>query len=357
MGSSQSLISTPSAIAIIILVGAIAYGFIQHRETTTATVTPSTPPTSASASAKKNKKKQPIARAKEVDVHPNPTEAVQPSFPGDFESPSATSDPSESVAKHKKKKKKAKKATTPVPGVERSSSARKPKKSSTPKPTVDTDGPWTRVEARRSKANVSASAPSDAGITTSVTGNSSPVTERTEDEVTNEGKKTLTEKLLPKPRKTGVEDMLETPDYPTVSRVMRVQPRPDEQPATGFSWGDYEDVDDSRGSADGEDGGDDGWGVVKSRGRSKSSKDPTQQPAQQKAPETLTKKQRQNAAKREAQKSAKADAESERRAALAKHNRELERLRIDEQYTSKSKKPSGGMTAFVDENGKMAWRD
>lgn len=71
--------------------------------------------------------------------------------------------------------------------------------------------------------------------------------------------------------------MLETPDYPALSRVMRVQPRPDEKPALGFSWGDYEDVNvsheaygTSRGGAendaDGEgDDDNDGWGVVKSR--------------------------------------------------------------------------------------------
>lgn len=55
---------------------------------------------------------------------------------------------------------------------------------------------------------------SDAGITTSVTGNSSPVTERTEDEVelggasasASEMRRPLAERLLPKPRKTGVEE-------------------------------------------------------------------------------------------------------------------------------------------------------
>lgn len=82
--------------------------------------------------------------------------------------------------------------------------------------------------------------------------------------------------------------MLETPDYPALSRVMRVQPRPDEKPASGFSWADYEDVHvesgagsgsgsteaatggtgndaDEDGDGDGDDN--DGWGVVKSRGR------------------------------------------------------------------------------------------
>lgn len=57
--------------------------------------------------------------------------------------------------------------------------------------------------------------------------------------------------------------MLETPDHPTLSRVMRVQPRPDEKPALGFSWGDYEDVRNDA-DVDGEDD-DAGWGVVKNK--------------------------------------------------------------------------------------------
>ncbi len=62
--------------------------------------------------------------------------------------------------------------------------------------------------------------------------------------------------------------MLEEPDYPELARVMRIKPKAGEQPATGFSWADYEDVDDTRGTADDADGEDDGgWGVVKSRGR------------------------------------------------------------------------------------------
>jgi hypothetical protein len=60
-----------------------------------------------------------------------------------------------------------------------------------------------------------------------------------------------------------IHSMLETPDYPTLARVMRVQPRADEKPAAGFSWADYEDVRVGE-EADGE-GTDDGWGVVKSK--------------------------------------------------------------------------------------------
>ena len=64
----------------------------------------------------------------------------------------------------------------------------------------------------------------------------------------------------------GFYSLLVEPDYPQLSRVMRIKPRPDEQPAAGFSWADYEDVDDTRGTANDADGEDDGgWGVVKSR--------------------------------------------------------------------------------------------
>jgi len=37
---------------------------------------------------------------------------------------------------------------------------------------------------------------------------------------------------------------------------MRVQPRPDEKPADGFSWGDYEDVREAGAEADADD---EGW--------------------------------------------------------------------------------------------------
>jgi hypothetical protein len=59
--------------------------------------------------------------------------------------------------------------------------------------------------------------------------------------------------------------MLETPDHPTVSRVMRVRPMPGEKPAGGFSWADYEDVHVDEGAGHDADGEDDGWGVVRSR--------------------------------------------------------------------------------------------
>ncbi len=80
-----------------------------------------------------------------------------------------------------------------------------------------------------------------------------------------------------------------------------------------------------------------------------------QVPTQQTDPESLTKKQRQHAARREAQKAAKVEAEAERLATLAKHKRELEKAKIAEQTKASKKTPSGGMSAYVDENGKLVW--
>jgi hypothetical protein len=59
--------------------------------------------------------------------------------------------------------------------------------------------------------------------------------------------------------------MLETSQYPEVSRVMRVKPG-EEQPAAGFSLGDYEDGDENKVvSMDDDETDEGGWGVVKSR--------------------------------------------------------------------------------------------
>lgn len=73
-----------------------------------------------------------------------------------------------------------------------------------------------------------------------------------------------------------------------------------------------------------------------------------------KAPETLTKKQRQNAQKREQQKAAKLEAEAQRLATLAGHKRDLEKVRMDGRASSSSK-TGGGMRATVDERGKLIW--
>lgn len=53
----------------------------------------------------------------------------------------------------------------------------------------------------------------------------------------------------------------------------------------------------------------------------------------------------------------KAEAEADRLARLEQHKRELQKVRILEQYSSKSgsKTPGGGMKATVDDRGKLVW--
>jgi hypothetical protein len=149
--------------------------------------------------------------------------------------------------------------------------------------------------------------------------------------------------------------MLERSDFPGLARVMRVQPRPDEAPAPGFSWKDYEDVDDSSGALnDADEEGNGEWGIVKGKGSAKVSR-PSTMPSQQ-APETLTKKQRQNAKRNQMLKDAKADAEVERQAKLAERRRALEREQIiDQSRRGGGKQTSGGMQATVDSRGKLVW--
>jgi len=160
--------------------------------------------------------------------------------------------------------------------------------------------------------------------------------------------------------------MLEVPDQPSVARVLRVQPSPGEQPAPGFTWADYEDVQVAAAEeADGEDDG--GWGVVKSRNRNSTfhvlafvlllicvwveAERPPQTDSQPQSGSEMTKKQRQNAAKREAQKAAKAEGEAQRLATLDKHKRELEKTKIAEQYAKKD----GGSSASVNDKGHLVW--
>ncbi|CAL1715348.1 unnamed protein product [Somion occarium] len=421
MGSIQSYLSSQSAVLVVVAVGAVVYVVAQRvlsqpppppsrsspspTPTDSATQTAVPGASTSSGGGKKNKKnKKQLQAANEAPSDTNVLPAGKanvvsfpPVIPGSFEPAQAEAQPAAEPAPKstKSKKKKGKKAGTAVTGgaartvptdAQSDSSATAPeshsrptkKKSPAPKPAapslLENDGPWTRVEPRKRTAsqqaaegstssNVPRPSESDAGIT-SVTGTSSSVADRTEDEAqaetsrpeVTENRRTLAEKLLPKPRRTGVDDMLETPDVPSLARVMRVQPRPDERPAAGFSWADYEDVDESRQTADDADGEDEsGWVVKNSRTRPINKANSPQSSQNFSAPESLTKKQRQNAAKREAQKSLKANAEAERLAVLARHKREVEKAKMVEQHALKGKKPSGGMSSYVNEKGQLVW--
>lgn len=271
----------------------------------------------------------------------------------------------------KEKKKKGRRSRTPIPSDNPAASVHSVAGSSrSPIVSADESNPkmnaeeaWTRVESRHRTSTSSQNvATSDAGLTTttSVDDDASSVggLEKSVSEVNRLKPQTLAEKLLPKGRKTEVDDILETPNYPTLSRVMRIT-SPPEQPATGFSWGDYEDAEDVRDrgmDADGEDDG--GWDVVPTKSRGKAKHTRPSQP--DKAVESKTKKQKQNQARREAEKVAKEEGEKQRLALLASHRREMEKAIIEEQSKkTKKKQPvvSGGMKATVDAQGHMVWED
>ncbi|KAF7982495.1 hypothetical protein HWV62_28082 [Athelia sp. TMB] len=400
MGNTLSLSSTAELILTgLVIAGGVVYYTYVHPAA-------GSPAAQASASLKAKKGKKKVAggakaTGDESGVRTPIVVGFPTVLPGQFDADSAVSDAApalstsqtSSLAKKSKKKKGSKSATpTPAPADEPVSSAEsetqqplastkgkkakakqagkeKPKEQTLrPSPSIDTgtDGSWTRVGRRGTE-----------------TGDSSPTAERTDDDRVTaavENRRTFAEKMLPKPRKTAVDDMIETPNYPAISRVMRVQPRADEKPASGFSWGDYEDVAvastsnapvassaptaavDESAEGEGETDENDGWGVVKGRGRPKPASQLSSTPSAASS-QTLTagdsKRARQNAAKRDAAKAAKAAAEAERLATLARHKRELERTKMAEQYNTGSGKGrgkvSGGMKAAVDSNGKLVW--
>lgn len=271
MGSAQSYISPEAAVTVAVVAGAIGLGYTQ--------LAPSTSnPNSVSGVApegpqkKGKKKKQAKAGVVSGDISetgsasksqgfPPPRVVAFPEvIPGQFDAaPAAVSDSpaQEATASSKSKKTKKKKgkaasaepvAQPPSTVVDYSSETSikaKPKSVKRPLPqelppassskltrplqqsttSIDTDGSWTRVGSHRHGPAANSadadSAPSaepttsDAGITPSVTGDSSPVAERADDasflltapQSPGDNRRTLAEKLLPKPRKTGVDEL------------------------------------------------------------------------------------------------------------------------------------------------------
>ncbi|KZP01771.1 hypothetical protein CALVIDRAFT_532530 [Calocera viscosa TUFC12733] len=378
MGSFQSSLVISAAVAVVGL--GVAYVLVRPMLRPPPTIpTPKSRPGSATAGKKGKKNKPSPAAAAGEKVQEKGKEKHLPGAlldERDSEGQTTTTVPDESSAPAsavgKKKKKKSKSSPAPQ-GTVRSPAAAPPGGPSA----MEADGPWTRVETRR-RASARGSAPSSVGgaaqsgsdrqVEGSVGDVTTSVTEEESGEVAvergAEGEmRSTVERMLPKPRKTAVDDMLETPAQ-SIARVVRVKPSVGDKPAAGFSWADYEDVEGGGGMADEAD--DEGeWGIVKSRNRrsaaqsafaSFSSSSAPVRPA--KAPETLTKKQRQNARKREADKSAKGDQEAERLAALARHKRELEEERMRElaKGAGAGRKPvSGGMRASVNDKGALVW--
>lgn len=275
MGSVQSYLSSQTTTVVLVVAGAITYGVAnkilhqhQFQPPSPQAVADSaqSPGPSTSTSKKSKKKKQSTGAPSQSSTATSPQGAssnVKPNIvafpeviPGGFEpSPSPFEAETSSAPKAtKSKKKKGKKAgaggsrnlsaeidvqsdsSATAPESHVSTTSRPKRKSPAPKSTpastslLDTDGPWTRVEPRKRQAPQQpqqdqstlavgegpggvTTTTSDAGVTTSVTGNSSPVADRTEDEshsrqpTTSENRRTLAEKLVPKPRKTGVDEL------------------------------------------------------------------------------------------------------------------------------------------------------
>lgn len=235
-----SVLSVPTALSIALISGGIFYGFVQKRPPPPDWAAPSNravlpgdeQPQQPSEKKSKKKKKAAAPSASATEVEPTVVRfpAVVPGgfdAAGPAESTPAPA-PAAAAAKQKKKKKSKKPATAAgIPLDAQSDSSATAPESSTPAarpqakrkstPVLD-DGPWTRVESRKrttpAPAAGSSAAPeleraaSDVGITTSVTGTSSPVAERTEDEQpgSEAQRRTLAERLQPKPRKTHVEE-------------------------------------------------------------------------------------------------------------------------------------------------------
>ena len=246
MGNIHSF-SSEAIAASIVLVGGIAYyNYSQVSHPSIAQgAGPSTP---ASKKGKKKKKAsasaEPTSTVEEEKAAPGVVGAPAV-LPGQFDAESVASDePSSQVQPKKSKKKKAKgknatgttitpaesvvvsSAESAIPVPPASTSKQKQKKKSPPanpsssKPTVKsapsidtgTDGSWTRVESssRRGKQRLN-----DPAVTTGT--EDSSIADRTDDDVTHspstENRQTLAEKLLPKPRKTPVDEYVVLPSH------------------------------------------------------------------------------------------------------------------------------------------------
>ncbi|KAH9066517.1 hypothetical protein EDB87DRAFT_1678394 [Lactarius vividus] len=369
MGSANSTISAEPVVAAIAVAGVLGYGYVQYVQRTSGT------DTDINANKKRGRKLQlpGDATLKNMDfldssaasLPPQQQTALRPqrddTIPGGFGGADTSGDalgapksappspqqqqqqPEQSAAVKKPRKRRGKKtASDPSSNLADagavSTPAGKAEKVQASAPAAvamgDTqDERWTRVEARKKKAVspqgelsklqttvVAADATTSDAVTTSVTGNSSPVTERTTEDELPSG---LDESTL--------ELSVSSPDAP---RVAPVRPLPGEQPAKGFAWEDYEGVQ-VDGDASSEDDG--GWGVVKSRRRPVKTESGSTV-ASTTVPQPQTKKQRQNAQKREALKEAKRERDTQQQAALVSHKRELEGVRRVDQAATSSKR-------------------
>ncbi|KAH9010879.1 hypothetical protein EDB85DRAFT_2160541 [Lactarius pseudohatsudake] len=383
MGSANSTISAEPLLAAVAVAGVLGYGYVQYLQRTGGTDTdtnkkrgrklqlpgdatlknmdfldssaallpPVTPPVPAPVT-RQRQQQQTAPRPQQDDTVPGGLEArirrvthLARQGRHHHRRQQQQQQPEQSAGVKKPKKKKGKKiasdpSSTPADSGATSRASGKAEKAQASAPAgvamADTqDERWTRVEARKKKAVspqdglsklqttvAAADATTSDAVTTSVTGNSSPVTERTTEDELPSG---LDENTLE-------VSVASSPDAPP--HVAPVRPLPGEQPAKGFAWEDYEGVQ-VDGDASSEDDG--GWGVVRSRRRPVKTESGSTI-ATTTAPQPQTKKQRQNAQKREALKEAKRGRDTQQQTALASHKRELEGVRRVDQAATPSKR-------------------
>ena len=232
MGSAQSLITPQNLLAAIIFVAVFIATVWRNR--TNPTVASASVPNDKTVSKKGKKKRSAgevrdtsaIAPAKEnpQGVAPNSLPS-EPTLPGGIPESVADAPPSNVSKPVKEKKRKGKKSGTRLPSGAASESSTpvagpsRPSTGSGSPPNAQpvnhtparppTTEPWTHVESRR-KTSGHNPATSDAGVTTATSveedGSSSGAVDKTRDEESNHSQRTLAEKLLPKGRKTAVDE-------------------------------------------------------------------------------------------------------------------------------------------------------
>jgi hypothetical protein len=243
MGSIHSYMSSELTVAAVIVTGLLGYGYVQYNAKPAEQQQKQ--PAAVTLSKKGKKKSQPAVGSGDdttktpVVVVPFPN-VVPGGFATDTASQVDTDAPGAPKAAKKAKKKKAasKKAGASVPDnqSEGGSSAaaesiRPPTSKRRQSVLGDQEEAWTRVESRRRQKNTTqvregVSNPeltSDAGVTTSVTGNSSPVSEDEEATPPPEDRRTLAEKMLSKGRKTGVEEFVSASCFVVSKLISLVQ--------------------------------------------------------------------------------------------------------------------------------------
>lgn len=222
--------STEATLTAVVLAGILGLGYHYYSTTpgagvnATTTTTGSPTDTNSVKKSSKKKKKKGLEGNTNTSLASSTSQLVVDSsnnIPGQFDQPLTPT----KVKKPKKKASSAKHVSHENPPPPPSSSTINPQPPASPKPANDdvvqnpstmpsTEGSWTRVVSRRKQGADSTISvdvtTSDAGLTSSVTGNSSPVEEAEEESSLSSSKdklQTLAEKLVPKAPSTQVDEL------------------------------------------------------------------------------------------------------------------------------------------------------